>query len=91
MSGKHIPVRQCMGCREHKPKTELIRVARSPEGAVFLDITGRKPGRGVYLCNSPECRKRVLKSRALERALSAPVPPEVTESLDALIEGRESP
>ena len=81
---KHVPVRQCMGCREHKPKTELLRVVRSPDGEVSLDATGRKPGRGVYLCKDPACRKRVAKSRALERALSAPVPPEVQQTLDTL-------
>lgn len=83
---KHVPVRQCMGCREHKPKTELLRVVRSPEGVVFLDATGRKPGRGVYLCKDPACRKRVSKSRALERALSASIPEEVLRALDTLTE-----
>lgn len=79
---KKVPIRQCMGCREHKPKTEMIRVVRSPEGVVFLDATGKKPGRGVYLCKESACRKRVKKSRALERALNAAIPPEVTQTLD---------
>ncbi len=79
---KKIPVRQCVGCREHKPKPELIRVVRSPEGGVSLDFKGKKPGRGAYLCPDPECLKRARKSRALERAFSAPLPDPVWEQLE---------
>ncbi len=78
---KKIPLRQCVGCREHKEKNQLIRVVRSPEGEISLDLRGRKPGRGAYLCPDPVCLKRAVKSRALERALSAPIPPEVAEVL----------
>ncbi len=78
---KKIPLRQCVGCREHKEKNQLIRVVRSPEGEISLDLRGRKPGRGAYLCPDPACLKRAVKSRALERALSAPIPPEVAEVL----------
>ena len=80
---KKIPVRQCLGCREHKPKPELIRVVRSPEGEVSLDFKGKKPGRGAYVCPDPECLKKARKARALERAFSAPLPPEVWEGLEA--------
>ena len=80
---KKIPVRQCLGCREHKPKPELIRVVRSPEGEVSLDFRGKKPGRGAYVCPDPECLKKVRKSKALERAFSAPLPSEVWEALEA--------
>ncbi len=80
---KKIPIRQCLGCREHRPKSELIRVVRSPEGEVSLDFKGKKPGRGAYLCPDPKCLARVRKSRALERAFSAPVAPEVFEALEA--------
>lgn len=80
MKGK-VPLRQCMGCREHKPKTEFLRVVRSPQGEVTLDLTGKKPGRGVYVCKSPECLKRVIKGRAIDRSLSVPVPPEVLEAI----------
>jgi len=80
---KKIPIRQCLGCREHRPKNELIRVVRSPEGEVSLDFRGKKPGRGAYLCPDPRCLTRARKSRALERAFSAPVPPEVYEALEA--------
>ena len=79
---KKIPVRQCLGCREHKPKPELIRVVRSPEGEVSLDFKGKKPGRGAYVCHDPECLKKARKSRALERAFSAPLPDEVWEQLE---------
>lgn len=79
---KKIPVRQCLGCREHKPKPELIRVVRSPDGEVSLDFKGKKPGRGAYVCPDPECLKKARKSRALERAFSAPLPDEVWEQLE---------
>lgn len=80
---KKIPIRQCLGCREHKPKNELIRVVRSPEGEVSLDFRGKKPGRGAYVCPDAGCLAKVRKSRALERAFSAPLPPGVWEALEA--------
>lgn len=79
---KMIPVRQCLGCREHKPKPELIRVVRSPEGEVSLDFKGKKPGRGAYVCPDPQCLKKCRKSKALERALEAPFPDQVWEALE---------
>nr|WP_317322964.1 YlxR family protein [uncultured Flavonifractor sp.] len=79
---KKIPMRQCVGCREMKPKKELIRVVKSPEGAVSLDFKGKKPGRGAYVCLNAECLKRARKIRALERAFSAPMPDEVYEALE---------
>ena len=79
---KKIPMRQCVGCREMKPKRELIRVVRSPEGAVNLDFRGKMPGRGAYVCPDAQCLKRARKSKALERAFSAPLPPEVWEALE---------
>lgn len=83
---KTIPVRQCLGCREHKPKSELIRVVRSPAGEVSLDFRGKKPGRGAYVCPDPACLKRVRKSKALERAFSTPLPDEVWAALEAQME-----
>lgn len=79
---KKVPVRQCVGCREHKPKPELIRVVRSPEGEVSLDFKGKKPGRGAYLCPQPECLKKARRSKALERTFSAPMPDEVWAQLE---------
>ncbi len=83
---KKIPMRQCLGCREMRPKNELIRVVRSPEGEISLDFRGKKPGRGAYLCPKAECLKRVRKCRGIERAFSVPVPPEVYEALAAEME-----
>ncbi len=79
---KKIPMRQCVGCREMKEKKSLIRVVKSPEGQVSLDFKGKLPGRGAYVCPNPECLKRARKSRGLERAFSAPLPPEVWEGLE---------
>ena len=79
---KKIPQRQCVGCREKREKRALVRVVRSPEGEVSLDFTGKKPGRGAYLCLDVACLKRARKTRALERAFGAPVPPEVFEALE---------
>ncbi|RKI66494.1 YlxR family protein [bacterium 1xD42-67] len=83
---KKMPMRQCVGCREMKEKRSLIRVVRSPEGAVSLDSKGKLPGRGAYVCPDPACLKRARKSRALERAFSAPLPPEVWEALEGQME-----
>lgn len=68
-----------------KEKRSLIRVVKSPEGQVSLDFKGKLPGRGAYICPDPECLKRARKSRALERAFSAPLPPEVWEGLEEQI------
>ena len=80
---KKIPMRQCVGCREMKPKKELIRVVRSQEGAVSLDFKGKLPGRGAYVCPDAECLKRAKRSKALERAFSAPLPEDVWQALEA--------
>jgi len=79
---KKIPMRQCLGCREHKPKKELIRVVRSPEGEVSLDFKGKLPGRGAYVCPLADCLSKARKSRALERAFDTALPPEVYEALE---------
>jgi len=84
---KTIPLRQCLGCREQKPKNELIRVVRSPEGEVSLDFRGKAPGRGAYLCRDMACLKKALKSRALDRALNVPIPEEIQSRLLAEMEG----
>lgn len=86
---KKIPLRQCLGCREMKPKRELIRAVKSPEGEVSLDFKGRKPGRGAYVCPSADCLKKARKARALERAFSTQIPDEVWEALEAQM--REAP
>ncbi|HIS67019.1 MAG TPA: YlxR family protein [Candidatus Scatomorpha merdipullorum] len=83
---KKIPMRQCLGCREMKPKPELLRVVRSPEGEVSLDTRGKKPGRGAYVCPNADCLRRAVKSRALSRALETQIPDEVMERLAAALE-----
>ena len=74
---KKIPQRQCMGCRERKAKRELIRVVRTPEGGVSLDFGGKMNGRGAYLCPDPECLKKAIRSKALDRSLEVEIPEEV--------------
>ena len=81
MKPRKIPMRMCVGCREMKPKKELLRVVRSPEGIVSIDMTGRKPGRGAYVCRSAECLKRAIKQRQLERAFECPLGEETHASL----------
>ena len=83
---KKIPMRQCLGCREHKPKKALIRVVRSPEGAISLDFRGKQSGRGAYVCPDPACLKKAIKARALERALETAIPDEVYAQLTAQME-----
>ena len=73
MKTRKVPMRMCVGCREMKPKKELIRVVHSPEGEVSVDLTGRKPGRGAYLCPREECLAKALRQKQLERAFSAPL------------------
>lgn len=83
---KKIPERRCIGCGETKPKPELIRVVRSPEGEVSLDLTGKKSGRGAYLCRSSACLKRALKSRQLARNLDCEIPDGIGDELIVLID-----
>ena len=78
---KKIPQRQCMGCRERKPKKEMIRIVRTPEGVVSLDFGGKMNGRGAYICPNSECLKKVQKSKALERSLEVTIPDEVYDRL----------
>ena len=86
---KKIPQRQCLGCREMKDKKALIRVVRSPEGEINLDFVGKKPGRGAYVCPSRECLAKARKSRALERAFSTQIPPEVYAALEQQMEAAD--
>ena len=83
---KKIPQRQCMGCRERKPKRDMIRIVRTPEGVVTLDFGGKMNGRGAYICPNHECLKKVQKSKALERSLEIPIPDEVFDRLSKEME-----
>lgn len=78
---KKIPMRQCVGCREMKPKRELVRVVRSAEGEISVDFRGKAPGRGAYLCPDPACLKRAIRAKALERNLDTVIPQAVYERL----------
>ena len=86
---KKIHLRQCLGCREMKPKKELVRVVRSPEGQISLDFRGKANGRGAYVCRSPECLKKAIKAHALERAFSCTIPEEIYAQLQAEMEAGE--
>ena len=79
---RKIPERQCMGCNEKKPKRELLRIVRTPEGTVELDFTGRKNGRGTYICQDVNCLKKVRKSKRLERTLEVEIPDAVYAALE---------
>ena len=78
---KKIPMRQCLGCREMKPKKELIRVVRSPEGDISIDSKGKKSGRGAYVCRDENCLKKAVKTKALDRAFGVAVPEEIFATL----------
>lgn len=83
---KKTPLRQCLGCREMKPKKELVRVVRSKEGAVSIDLKGKAPGRGAYVCHNTDCLKKALRSKAIDRSLEVTVPPEIYDTLTAEME-----
>lgn len=80
---KKIPERQCLGCGEHKPKGELCRIVRAPDGTVSIDKTGKKAGRGAYICQSAACLAKVRKNRRAESNLGCDIPAEVWEALAA--------
>lgn len=79
---KKLPLRMCAGCGEHKPKKELVRVVRSPDGEVSLDLTGRKPGRGAYICKTLSCLQKARKAKRFERAFSCEIPVSVYELME---------
>ena len=91
---RKIPMRMCVGCREMKPKKELLRAVRSPQGEVSLDPTGKKPGRGAYCCYNADCLRRALKQgqldRQLEVRLSDDVNAELTRTMEELLRQRGS-
>lgn len=82
---KKIPMRMCVGCREMKPKKELLRVVRTPEDEILIDFTGKKSGRGAYVCPEETCLQRAVKQRQLERALERSISSEVTQQLSRQI------
>lgn len=81
MKVKKIPTRMCTGCGEMKPKSELVRIVRSPEGEISLDLTGRKNGRGSYICKNVGCFDKAMKKRAFERAFGVRLSEELAEGI----------
>lgn len=86
MHQKKVPLRMCTGCGEMKPKKELVRVVRSPEGEISLDLTGRKPGRGAYVCRNTDCLRRARKVRRFEKAFSCQIPEDVYDRMEKEME-----
>lgn len=89
MQKRKVPLRMCAGCGQMKPKKELVRIVKSPEGEISLDTTGRKPGRGAYVCRNPECLKAARKARRLEKAFSCRIPDEVYDRLEEELNGEK--
>ena len=79
---RKVPLRQCLGCNEHKPKGELLRVVRTPEGEIQLDFKGKMNGRGAYICFDPACLTKARKSRRIERNLDCAIPEEVYDRME---------
>lgn len=82
MQKKKIPMRQCVGCMEMKQKSELVRIVRSPLGEISLDTTGKKNGRGSYICKNADCFKSALKKKCFYRAFGVNIPDEVAEEIE---------
>ncbi|MDO5539751.1 MAG: YlxR family protein [Eubacteriales bacterium] len=87
---RKIPMRKCIGCQEMKSKKEMMRILRTPEDELVIDTTGRKNGRGAYLCFSRDCFEKAVKSKGLERSLKMNIPMEVYDSLKKEIEQIET-
>ena len=79
---KKLPERKCLGCGISKPKGELARVVRAPDGSVSLDLTGRKSGRGAYVCRNAECLKKCRRAKRIEHALEVSIPDELYEAIE---------
>jgi len=87
---RKLPLRMCVGCREMKVKKELIRIVRSPDGEIMVDSTGKKSGRGAYICPDPQCFNKAVKSKSIHKALEHDIPAEVLASIEAHIAGMNS-
>ena len=86
---KKTPMRRCVGCMEMKEKSSLVRVVKNKEGEISLDLTGKMPGRGAYLCKNEECLKNARKARRLEREFSMAVPAEIYDRMEADLKNDE--
>lgn len=83
MKTRKIPMRMCLGCGEMKPKKELVRVVKSPDGEISIDLTGKKSGRGAYICRSTECLAKAQKSKRLEKSFSCMIEQSVYDTMEA--------
>ena len=82
MQQKKIPLRKCTGCGEMKPKKELVRVVKTPEDEILIDLTGRKNGRGAYICWDVECLKKARKAKRIEKSFQCAIPDEVYDKME---------
>ncbi|HBO20897.1 MULTISPECIES: RNase P modulator RnpM [Ruminococcus] len=89
MKTKKIPMRMCLGCGEMKPKRELIRVVKSKEGDISLDLTGKRSGRGAYICKSVECFEKARKARKFERSFSCMISEDIYNSMEGELRENE--
>lgn len=90
MQPKRIPLRKCTGCGEMKPKKELVRIVKDPEGAISLDRTGKKAGRGAYICPEEACLAAAKKARRLEKAFSCQIPDAVYTQLEEALQTNDA-
>lgn len=90
MTNKKIPMRQCVGCREMKAKRELIRIIRTSEDGILVDATGKKNGRGAYICPNRECLEKAMKNKGLERSLKTAIPQQIYEEFEKEMEHLET-
>lgn len=89
MQNRKIPLRKCTGCGEMKPKKELVRVVRSPENEISLDLTDKKNGRGAYICRNAECLKKAQKAKRIERSFECVIPGEIYEAMERELKENE--
>lgn len=89
MQHKKIPLRKCTGCGEMKPKRELVRIVKTPEDEIVLDLTGRKNGRGAYICPDAECLKKARKSKRIEKSFGCAIPHEVYDLMEEELKNNE--
>ncbi len=87
---KKIPERRCVGCMKSFPKQELIRIVRSSDGEISLDTTGKKAGRGAYICHDPDCLKKAVKAKRLEKSFECDVPDEIIAALEESLRGMKN-
>jgi len=86
---KKLPLRMCLGCQEMKPKKELLRIVRDKEGSICVDFTGKKAGRGAYICRSAECFERARKGKRFEKAFETRIDENIFETLKKQLEGND--